>query len=426
MQDLYSIFTLPNNLRVLYLPFKNTSSVFISLLGKAGRRAEKPNEIGAAHFLEHLSFDGTFRRPNAFKINKFLDEQGAQHNAFTHSETVEYFVKTLSEKAEFGFEYLSDVFLNSTLDDIEKEKKVILEEHASQLDKPDSVSGRRFLKLLYPNLNIGRDFSEEDNNIANFNKDLLTRFRSRLQVAENFVLTVCGNVAKEDVLGLSQKYFSTLPSGEEIQFVKAQFEKEAKIDVFHRDFNQSILMIGFKGFSHKEKEKFIYSRILAKILSSGFSSRLYQKLRNQLNFVYTVKANTTTYSDTGYLSVETKVNEDKLTETNSVILSEIKRLLAEGVFPEEIEKGKNMLLSDFLFSLEKVEIYAGYHSQQVLFGGELLEVKDYVEVVKKATKEKLMDVANEIFTDSPKICILTPKLERLGNIEQELAIISKH
>lgn len=411
----YSLTILSNNLRVLHLPYKSTSSVHLSLLGKVGRRAEKKGEIGAAHFLEHLSFDGTRKRPSSLELNKFLDEHGAQHNAFTHAETVEYFVKTIADKAEIGFDYLSDTFLNSLLKETEKEKKVITEEHNMYLDNPAAVSERRLLGILYPNLNIGRDYRDENKNIVNFTPEFIKEFYKQKYVAENFILSICGNIPKKAAFELVGKYFSFLPQGKEIEFEKALFEKEPKIDIFHGNFKQSTLKIGFKSYSSsKELKKYIYSRILGKILSAGFSSRLYEKLRSQLNLVYTIRTFSVSYSDIGHFSIETKVNERKLKETMEVILSEIKRLYDEGIAQWEFVKGQNILLADFLFSLEKVENYSRYFSLPCLLGGGVITISEYVEIVKKATLNEIEEVAKEIFSDPPKIAVLTQGLRNLN------------
>src|SRR3990167_8518392 len=121
----YSVIELSNKLRLLHVPSTTAESVAVTIIGKVGRRAELPAEVGSAHFLEHLLFDGTKRYPTETALAKFLGDSGGRCNGSTGSETVDYWVKTIVDKTEVAFDYLSDIFFNSLLEEIDKERKVI-------------------------------------------------------------------------------------------------------------------------------------------------------------------------------------------------------------------------------------------------------------------------------------------------------------
>ena len=188
--------TFKNGLRTLIVTDKTSPYVFISLLGKIGRRAEKGEEVGAAHFLEHLFFDGTKKRPSALEVNKFIEDNGGRKNGLTSQETVQYFVKILPSKAEVGAEYLSDIFLNSLLTEIEKERKVITQEAIMKRDDPSDFLQRLRYKTLYPNQTIGQTIFDEQLNLPNITKELLIAYKSRAYNTNNFILFISGNISQ--------------------------------------------------------------------------------------------------------------------------------------------------------------------------------------------------------------------------------------
>lgn len=405
---------LPNNLRVLYLPLETTEMVYISLIGKVGRRAEKDNEIGAAHFLEHLFFDGTRRRPNAFELNKFIDEQGSGHDGLTRTDTVEYLVKILADKVEYAFDYISDIVFNSLLreEDIEKERKVIFQEITMRKDSPEDVLGRRRQALLYPNQAIGRSFFDEEGNLQSINRDILRGYMKRNYVAQNFVLAISGNISEEKAFSLSEKYFGQFSQGNETFFEEAKIEKEQKIEVIHKNFEQAKFSVNFRGFPTASVEH-TRAAVLARLLCYGFSSRLYDRLRTKKHLIYSVRSQAVAFPDTGYFFIDSKTSEDKLQELVSEIFKEIAKLLNEGITEDELNKAKNISLFNFLSVIEDLEKYTYMFSMQVLFQEKIKRIEERIDEIKGVTKEELMETAKFIFSDKPKIVAITKSLDNL-------------
>lgn len=410
----YSQHILSNKLRVLYLPIDTTGMVYVSLIGKVGRRAEKDNEIGAAHFLEHLFFDGTAKRPTALELNKFIDEQGSGHNGLTGIDTVEYMVRILSDKAEFAFDYLSDIISSSLLrdEDIEKERKVIAEEIAMRKDIPQDILDEQRQKLLYPGQAIGRTSLDEEVKLPNINKNILTEYRRRNYVTDNFILAVAGNIKKEKTLLLAEKYFDGLPSGEEAKFTEAKIEREQKVDIFKKDFKQAKFTISFRGYA-LSTPGFVGALVLARVLSGGFSSRLYECLRTKKHLIYSIHSRVVAFPDSGYFCISSSTGEEKLQEAISEIFTEIKKLLKEGVSDDELNKAKNISLFGFLSGMEGIATYTHSFSTQWLFKGKIKGVEERIKGIKSVTKEDLMETARYIFSDKPKILAITKSLNKL-------------
>lgn len=404
--------TLANKLKVVYLPVLESPAVYLSLTGKVGRRAEKDAEVGAAHFLEHLFFDGTKKRPNPLTLNEFIESYGGVHNGSTGSETVDYWCKVLSEHSEIGFDYLSDILLNSLLNDIEKERKVISQEVAMNRDNPSRRLSRAIKSTLYPNQSIGRTIFDEEKNLSVMNKSLLENYRDRAYVANNFVLAIAGGIEKEKAFSLSEKYFGHFKSGNEIAFGLAKIERDKKVNIINGDFKQSKLAISFKGYPANTKEEKVVS-LLNSLFGQGLSSRLLNRIRNELNLTYSIGSNAAFFSDAGFLTIETAVDETNLQRTANEIFKEIDRLLKNGISDEELEKAKNRVLSKILFNLEGLGFYAAGFVSKMLWNKEIKEVQEELKELKGITKEEIVAIANHIFSDSPKINILTKNLKSL-------------
>lgn len=410
----YSKLELPNKLRVLFLPLENSESVFVSLVGKAGRRVEAENEIGSAHFLEHLFFDGTKNRPNAFEINKYLEYHGGQTNGFTGQETVEYYVKVLPHKAEIGFDFLSDIFFNSLLEAIEKERKVIYQEMAFRKDNPKDLLLRLRLKTLYPNQSMGRTIFDEEKNSMNIDRNVLGSYLKRNYVAENFILAVAGKIKELDVRRLTQKYFANFRNGKENVFEESKINDNQSFDITNRDFSQSKLSISFRGYPLNSPESSAMA-LMNYILGIGFSSRLNNRLRNDLHLVYSIGSYNAQFSDTGFVYIETSVSEENLVKTVEEIFKEIRLTIEGSVSDEELQKAKNMYLSDTLFNLEEIDNYTRFLSYQLLLKNEIKDIETKIREINSVQKSDIKNVAEYIFSDKPKINILTKKLKELNN-----------
>ena len=409
----YSMRTLANGLRVLHVPFEKSGFVLLSLLGKVGRRAELDNEIGAAHFLEHLFFDGTKKRPSAFEISKFIEYHGGFYNGSTGAETVEYWVKLLSEKTEVAFDFLSDMFFNSLLNEVEKEKTVIAQEARGKRDDPWVSLERRQRSAIYPGGQpIGRTIFDEEHNLPNVTKEMLCNYMKRTYVAQNFILTIGGNIKKEEAFSLAEKYFSTFQGGVEVVFSKPHFETNQVVTITNGDFKQSKLLITFKGFSYFTREQLAAS-YLADILGSGSSSRFCNRIRHDLAIAYSIGSSSSGSSDTGEFEIYASADEEKLQQLFDEVSNEIRKLFKDGITEEEMTKVRNGALSGIASSFEKLGSYTDYFSPWILFGHKVPTVEERIEEIKSITSDEVMVVARQIFADKPKINVLTKSLTKL-------------
>ena len=408
----HQLSTLPNGLRLLHIPVPESPAVFLAITGCVGRRAEEDNEIGAAHFLEHLFFDGTLKRPSAFEVSRFVDDLGGLRNGSTWQDRVSYYIKVLSEHKEEAFDFVSDIFLNSVLTEIKKERKVIAQEAAFRRDDPISTLGRRVYATLYPGQRIGRTIFDEDVNLENINAEVLRNYMQRNYVAENFILTVAGNITNKEAIELGEKYFGAAKSGKPVEVEEAVVAKDKAVQIDQKDYTQSKVAMSFKAFpmNHPDADA---ARVMAMILSNGSSSRLNNRLRHDLHLVYSISGGLNTFSDTGYYSIHTYVDEENLQVAMDEVVAEINKFIRDGVTNEELTKGKNMILSRLLFSAEDIQYIGNNYTVQQLLSGKIRTIEEQSDAVRAVTAIDVQRVARVIFSDQPKVNVLTKTLDKL-------------
>jgi len=406
-------YKLANNLRVLHLPLPNTSSIYISLTGKVGRRAELEDEIGSAHFLEHLLFNGTTKRPTAFKLSNFIEQYGGQINGSIGTEMAQYWVKLLDKYAKEGFEHLSDIFFNSLLLEIDKEKKIIAQEAKMKEDNPNDLLNRLTRTVLYPNQAIGRTIFDEISNTSNMTKETLVKYFNRVYVSQNFILTIAGNIDKEKAISLAKKYFDQFQEGNEVIFEKVNLEKQEIIKIVNNNnLKQSKLSVNYRGYPFGSNEE-LFVKLLNIILGQGLSSRLKDRIRNDLHLAYSIGSHANYASNCGFLSINATIDELNVQKALDEIFKTISKLLETGISNKELAKAKNKLFSAILFNLENTQYYAGYFTNQLLLTGKITSLNERFNKIQSASKEDLMKVANHIFSDSPKIVLLTKSLKKI-------------
>ena len=407
----YNLVELSNGLRLLHIP-SDTAAVYVSMMGTVGRRAELDSEIGAAHFLEHLFFDGTTKRLSAIDIAMFTERLGAIKNGTTGQELVNYWIKILAKEAEAAFDFVSDIFLNSRLEEIEKERSVIAQEAANRRDDPDDTLYRLMIATLYPNQTVGRTIFDEDINLPNINLEVLKAYQKRNYVAQNFVLCVAGNINFSKAKKLAEKYFADVPSGSKVTFAPAKINPSASIEIASKDFVQSKLALSFAGPKLNDVDS-PATKLMVGILGKGMSSRLVHRLRNELHLVYATFAADSAMSDTGYVNVWAYVDEPKLQQTITEVISQINLLIARGVTSDELDKIKTMALSGLLFASENIINVGHSYTVQLLLSGHILTDADYVRAINAVTTADIQTAAGQIFSDQPKLNVLTKTLTDL-------------
>ncbi|MFA6463608.1 MAG: pitrilysin family protein [Candidatus Paceibacterota bacterium] len=391
--------TLKNGLRIITVPMKNTETVTVMVLVKTGSDYETKDINGISHFLEHMCFQGTEKRPNTGDISKELDALGAQSNAFTSKEFTGYWAKAHKKHFPKITEIVSDIYLNSIFetDAIEREKGVVVEEIKMYEDLPQHKVGEVFEELLYGDQSAGRPIIGSEKNVRSFTKEQILNYRDSQYSAPNTIVVVAGGVDSKKALKLASEFFGKVRKGKKNTHKKTDdSQKESAVKIHFKDTDQAHIILGFRSFDVKNKENPKIA-LLEAVLGRGMSSRLFRKLRDELGICYYVRSGNDTAEDRGFFAIASGLSKDRVKIGIEAILEEIKKIKTELVPESELRKAKDLMIGNMYLSLETSDSLADFYSFQELHGLKIKTPEEKAERIEKITAKDVMNMANKIF-----------------------------
>jgi predicted Zn-dependent peptidase len=388
----YDIHTLKNGLRVILVPLKDTNTATVVIMVGTGSRYESERENGLAHFLEHMFFKGTVKRPNAKAIAEELDAIGAQNNAFTAKNRTAYYAKADSVHVEKILDVISDMYLNSTLPqrEIIKERGTIIQEINMYQDLPMRVVHEVFDGLIFGyDHPLGRDIIGTKKNILSFKRRDFRDYLNRAYVADNTVVCVAGKFPKGKVLKAIQKDFKHMRVGKVPEFeVKQITQSRAQVAIRNKKTDQSHLVLGTPAFEFGHRDEYS-ATLLSVILGGGMSSRLFTEVREKRGLAYTVKSSIDKYVDVGHFSIYAGVEHKNLELTIKTILAEMKKLKEISVSSRELKKAKEYIKGHLALSLETTDSIAFTAAEGMILIDKILTLE---EIKKKIDAVKVSDI----------------------------------
>ncbi|MEK9178326.1 MAG: pitrilysin family protein, partial [Patescibacteria group bacterium] len=291
--------TLKNGLRVLTSPMPSFESATVLVMVGAGSRYETKLNNGISHFLEHMAFKGTKKRPSAVEISGLIDSIGGEFNAFTSKEYTGYYIKSGKNNIELSFDLLSDMVQNSILLDkeIEKEKGVILEEINLYEDTPMRNIGDVYERLLYGDSPMGWDTAGEKDIIKKITREDFLAYFKALYSPSNMTIVAAGGADERKILPLANKYFSSMESFETLRPLPVEEkQKGAQVHIKPKKTEQAHLAMGIRTVPLDSPEKYPLS-VLSSILGGGMSSRLFHEVREKRGLAYYVRTSSDHYED---------------------------------------------------------------------------------------------------------------------------------
>ncbi len=378
-----------NGFRAVSDEMKDVETVTISVGTYIGSVNESSEQNGISHFLEHMAFKGTQKR-TYLDIAREIEDIGGYMNAFTSKEKTVYYVKVLKEHLETGISLLSDILQNSTFPEgeIEKERGVILQELAASLDTPDDIIYDYFMQTAFPEQSMGRMILGSAENIKSFKRDDFNHYISTKYNAGNMVISAAGNIKHEDLVSLSEKYFTNLKPANKVQQEKADY-KGGEYNVQNSNLSQVQFTIGFKSVSYHDENRFKLD-VLSDIMLGGMSSRLFQEVREKLGLVYTISDCSSTYKDAGMFAIYAGTSPQNLELLTKTICTELKKA-SNDISQEEVNKTITKIKAHRLMSLESTTSRA----QTALFN-QLIYNRDvpFDETLNNYTKLTAEDIRN--------------------------------
>lgn len=397
----YTKTTLSSGLTIITAPRKETSAATILVLAKVGSRNETNNTAGISHFIEHMMFKGTERRPNTIDISKELDGVGAEFNAFTGKDFTGYYVKIDSKKLPLAFDVLSDMLLYSKLDpkEISREKKVITEEINMYRDNPLMYIESMFEELLYQEKDaLGRQIVGTKKTVKAITRERMLTYLEKHYTSKNMVLAVAGNIKEREVEALTKKYFPFARSNQKNPRPKEKpiAKNGPRVKLMFKETEQVHLCLGVPSFSYFAKQADAV-KLLAVILGGNMSSRLFIQIREKLGLCYSIQANLNFYEDSGNFVIQAGLDKKRIDQAIRAILKELERIKTEGVTDKELKAAKDFIAGKLTLSLEDSESIANWVARQWLLESKLESPDQVMRRIRKVSLGEIKKVAQKLF-----------------------------
>jgi len=398
---MYSEKIFSNGFKLITAPAQNTKTATVLLLLPAGSRHEDKGLYGASHFIEHLMFKGTSRRPSNLAIAKELDKIGAQFNAFTSKDHTGYWVKTTADKVNVSFDIISDMLFNSLFhpDEFKREKNVILEEIKMYEENPLLYIDEFFEENLYNNHVLGKPISGRRTDIKRMSLAKLIDYRDKFYEPSQMVMAVAGNINKSEIVKLSEKYFvNNLEKKKKNKYdiFHPNTKRGNKVQILNKDVQQAQIALGGLACSYDDPQADILL-LLSIILGGNMSSRLFGEVRVKRGLAYFIKTDLNPYQDVGSYVIRAGVDKDKVFSTLKVILAELNKMKKYGVSQEELKRAKDYFQGIMLLSLEGSSTLSSWYARQGLFLKETITPQQKLKRIKMVKVEDIKNLANNLF-----------------------------
>ncbi|MEY2664819.1 MAG: hypothetical protein RIT04_627 [Candidatus Parcubacteria bacterium] len=398
----YNKSILKNGLRLVTVPIEGNPAVTVLVFVEAGSKYETKRESGISHFLEHMVFKGTTKRPQASLISRELDSIGAHYNAFTGQEFTGYYAKVDKRHTALALDIVSDMYVDPLLPttEIEKEKGVIIEELRMYQDMPHRHVQDLFIELVYGDQPAGWRIVGNEDTVKSFTREDFVDYRSRHYVAPATTVIVSGSFDETTIAADVEKAFSKIAgTAKALKTKVAEAQTAPAAKVHFRETDQTHLVLGVRSFDMFSKYDPAL-KVLSTVLGRGMSSRLFTKLRDEMGVCYYVNADHDTYTDTGLFTVSAGVDNKRVEEVIGVIMGELRRLTTELVPSAELQKAKDFMLGTTVLGLETSDSQAEFFGMQEILRGKIRSFDEISAEILAVTAEDLQNVAKLIFTDA--------------------------
>jgi len=403
---------LPSGLNIVTFNMPYVNTVSINIIVKVGSRYESVSENGISHFLEHMAFKGTKNR-SSLQIAKEFDNMGGCFNAYTSREQTVYYTKVLTEHFENALEILADILQNSlfTKEDIDKELGVILQEMAGVNDNPDDLVYEKFYALAYGDHPLGRSILGTQKNLENFDSSSFRKYMDKHYSAENIYISIAGNLDHTKTEKLTSKFFAGFSSDKREDCEKAKYL--GGYEFTSKKLEQTTIAIGFESFSYYDMIEFYHAQILSVIFGGGLSSRLFQKIREELGLAYAVGSFNSAYLDSGIFSLYASADHKNIALLLDNLAIEIGEI-CKNITDEEIGNAQMQIKASIYMAEEKSEYKSEEIGKNFSLFGKYFSLDEVMNIVMSTTKNDLLSVAHKIFSSPPTLAIVGEEPENFN------------
>lgn len=394
----YQITQLENGIRIISETITHVHSMTMGVWVGVGSRYETAAENGITHFIEHMLFKGTDRR-TAQDIAKEIDAIGGQINAFTSKEYTCYYVKALSEDFALCADVLADMIFHSKFDpkELEKEREVIIEEIKMYEDTPDELVNDLFSLDMWGDNSLGRTILGTEETLASFNQQMLKDYVKNHYTGENMVISVVGNISHDEVVRQLKPLFAHVPQGQKNQFASIVCQEPA-VNCHYKDIGQAQIAVGVLGVDNKSDELYPIG-LLNTYLGGGLSSRLVQRIREELGLAYSVYSYHGAYSDCGVLIFSVATRPENCQRVVDLIVEETRLVAENGIDEDALKRVFNQMKGSLFMGLESINSRMNKLGRSLLVQGEIITPEETVEKLAQVTPKMIQETAKRLFAD---------------------------
>lgn len=400
--------TCPNGLRIVLEEIPTVRSVTIGVWILTGSRNEADISNGMSHFLEHMLFKGTENR-SAQDIAEEFDSIGGQVNAFTSKEYTCYYARVLDTHKDYALEILTDMFFHSTFeeDEIEREKKVIVEEIKMYEDTPDDLVHELLSAASFGNHPLGKSILGPEELVKGFSRAEIIDFKDNHYTANNVVISVAGNADEKFLQKIETAFDQFTKPNQELPVTKPIFQYESIIR--KKETEQVHLCYGYNGVQIGDDSMMSLS-IASNVLGGGMSSRLFQEVREKQGLAYSVYAYPASFRDSGLLTIYAGTNKEQLPLLESTIADTIAHFVDKGITEKELKNNKEQFKGNLLLSLESMSSRMNRNARNELFLRRHRSLDDIIQEVDEVDLKMVQNVIEKVLNQKYATSIVTPKV----------------
>ncbi|MBI3630914.1 MAG: insulinase family protein [Candidatus Sungbacteria bacterium] len=391
--------TLENGLRVITAPMQGTNTVTVLVLCGTGSDYEAREINGISHFLEHMFFKGTKNRPTPDQIKHELDGMGSISNAFTSHEITGYHIKAAKTYLDQSLDLLADIYKNSLLaeEEINRERQVVIEEMHKDRDTPTLFVWWVWERLLYDDQPAGWDVIGEEKTIRALPREDFVNYFTHQYVASNTAVVVAGNCDEEKTIARVGELFGDIRRDSPLRQKSPLREAQSApgLDIEYKQTDQTHITLGFRGLDANHPRRYV-AEVLAAVLGSSWSARMWDRIREKLGLAYTVYTAYESYSNRGYMVTYAGVDHANVEKTIRAALEEYARMISEPVSAAELKRVKDYMRGTTLIGLEQSNAVANFIGGEEMLTGHPLTVDEVFAKIESVTSADIAALAREI------------------------------
>ena len=401
---------LPGGARVLTAPMPDRMSASVVLMFGVGSRFEPDRIGGISHFIEHLLFKGTRRRPTAKDIAEAIEGVGGVMNASTDKELTVYWARVPMDRLQLAIDVLCDIVTDSQLapNDIDRERMVILEEIKMYQDQPQDYVHSIFEQAMWPGHPLGRDIVGTAESVSAVTRDDLSQYIEEHYRRSRLVVGVSGGIDPDRTAELIDQGLGLADGPAEGAYDAAPTGHSApEVVLVEKKTEQAHICLGTRALSYMDPDRYALD-IVNTVLGEGMSSRLFLEIREQRGLAYDVHSYSSKHRDSGYFAVYMGVDPKKAEEAVAAALEELHRIAEQEVPEAELTKAKEFTKGRLRLGLESTNAMASWLAQQLLLTGSIRTVDEVIAIVDGLTAADLRRVAARVMKAPVQMAVIGP------------------